>query len=362
MANVTLPWLPPVSVELTVVSAVKAVAILVGAVLAGRIIRKLIIRKSKETSLTWIINQDTADILFRMFVLGGAIWALYVLGIMKYTLGPTTVGNLAFAAGFFYFTYLIAKKSRDYMIEGSGGEPGPDVVIRAKLFYYIVITVAFFTALSFAGVSGQLSTLLAAAGITGIILGFSAQTVVSNFVSGVFMYFDKPLQIGDAVKVGDAGGVVEDIRILSTRIRSWDGTLIRIPNEKLFNSNIVNLMRYPARRVDVQVGIAYSADADRAVEIIREVLDAIPFVLAEPEPAVYVSELSDSAVMISIRAWAPSEKWFDVRTRIVLDVKKALDEAGIEIPFPQRVNWFANELRVRVEERPRGEKEEDSGV
>ncbi|NJE05821.1 mechanosensitive ion channel family protein [Thermococcus sp. M36] len=351
MANVTLPWLPSVSVELTIVSVLKAAVIIAGAVLAGRITRKLIIRKSKETSLTWIINQDTADILFRMFVLGGTIWALYVLGIMSYSIGPTTVGNLAFAAGFFYFTYLIAKKSRDYMIEGSGGEPGPDVVIRAKLFYYILVTIAFFTALSFAGVSAQLSALLAAAGITGIILGFSAQTVVSNFVSGVFMYFDKPLQIGDAVKVGDAGGIVEDIRILSTRIRSWDGTLIRIPNEKLFNSNIVNLMRYPARRVDVQVGIAYSADADRAVEIIREVLDAIPLVLAEPEPAVYISELSDSAVVISIRAWAPSEKWFDVRTRIVLDVKKALDEAGIEIPFPQRVNWFANELKVRIEDR-----------
>ncbi|NJE11245.1 mechanosensitive ion channel family protein [Thermococcus sp. MAR1] len=347
----------PIQIDLSLLTIVEAALIVFGMVVLGRVARRLIIRKSKETSMTWIINEDTADIVFRMFVLGGIIWALYRLGIMSYGIGPTTVGNIAFATGFFYFSYLIAKKSKDYMIMSSGKTARPETIVKAKVFYYVFITIAFFMALSFAGVSTQLSALLAAAGITGIVLGFSAQTVVSNFVSGVFMYFDKPLQIGDAVKVEDISGVVEDIRILSTRIRAWDGTLIRIPNERLFNSNIVNFMRYPVRRVDLEVGIAYAADAERAVEIIKRVLDDIPLVLVEPEPLAYVDRLDDSAVVIAIRAWAPSEKWFDVRIRIIHDVKKALDEAGIEIPFPQRVNWFANELRVKIEEPPEEENE-----
>ncbi|ASJ09737.1 mechanosensitive ion channel protein MscS [Thermococcus siculi] len=339
--------------NISLLTIAEALIIIVGMIFLGRVARRVIIRKSKETNLTWIINEDTAEIVARMFILGGIIWALYVLGIMNYEIWGTTIGNIAFAIGFFYFAYLIAKKSKDYMIASSGRKP--DVIVKAKVFYYIFLTVMFFLALNFAGVSGQLSAVMAAIGITGIVLGFAAQTVVANFVSGVFMYFDKPLQIGDQVQIGELEGVVEDMRILSTRIRAWDGTLIRIPNEKLFNSNIVNFMHYPIRRVDVDIGIAYSSEADKAVEIIKRVLDEIPLVLAEPEPLVYVDNLSDSAVMIAIRAWAPSEKWFDVRTRIIRDVKKALNEAGIEIPFPQRVNWFANELRVRVEEPSPGE-------
>ncbi|QDA30879.1 mechanosensitive ion channel family protein [Thermococcus indicus] len=352
----------PIQIDLSLLTLVEAAVIIFGMIVLGRIVRKIIIRKSKETSLTWIINEDTADIVFRMFVLGGIIWALYLLGIMSYGLGPTTVGNIAFAMGFFYFSYLIAKKSKDYMIMSSGKKARPETIVKAKVFYYLFITIAFFMALSFAGVSTELSALLAAAGITGIVLGFSAQTVVSNFISGVFMYFDKPLLIGDQVKIGELEGVVEDIRILSTRIRAWDGTLIRIPNEKLFNSNIVNFMRYPVRRVDVNIGIAYAADAERAVEVIKRVLDEIPLVLVEPEPLVYVDRLDDSSVVVAIRAWAPSEKWFEVRTRIIHNVKRALDEAGIEIPFPQRVNWFANELKIRIEEPPNKSGENGEGA
>nr|WP_206203864.1 mechanosensitive ion channel domain-containing protein [Thermococcus sp. 21S9] len=313
----------------------------------GEVTKKGIIRASKETDLTWILNEDTAELIFRLFVLGGIIGALYALGVMKYTLGPTTIGNLAFAVGFFYISYLIAKKSKDYLLQT---KRGPEDIIKAKLFYYLFVTVTFFLALSFAGVMGELGALLAAAGITGIVLGFSSRTVVANFISGIFMYFDKPLQIGDAVQVGDVQGVVEDIRILSTRIRTWDGTLVRIPNEMLFNSNIVNLQRYPVRRVDVSVGIAYAEDAGRAIEAILKTLDEMPLVLAEPEPKVYVENLGDSSVVLRVWAWAPSERWFDVRTEVVRRIKEALDREGIEIPFPQRVNWFANELKVKLED------------
>ena len=180
-------------------------------------------------------------------------------------------------------------------------------------------------------------------------MGFASLTVVANFVSGIFMYFDKPLKIGDPVEVGGYSGIVHDIRILSTRIRTWDGLLVRIPNEKLFNSDIKNLQKYPARRVDIIVTIAYKEDIQKAINLIKEMLDEMPYVLAEPEPAVFVDNLGDNGVHIAVRAWAPSEKWFNVRTQILQRIKDTLEREGIEIPFPQRVNWFAEELRVRIE-------------
>ncbi|WP_461864543.1 mechanosensitive ion channel family protein [Thermococcus sp.] len=336
---------------LTISTLLEALLILIITLFLGRLLRRLIIRASKTTHFPWIVNQDTADISFRMFVLGGVIGALYKVGVMAYSIAGTTVGNIAFAVGFFYFMYLLARKSKDYLLMSAGKKPSPELQIQAKVFYYTVLTISFLLALNLAGIGTYLGAILAAAGITGIVLGFSAQTVVSNFISGLFMYFDRPLKIGDPVKIGDLGGVVEDMRILSTRIRSWDGTLIRIPNEKLFNSNIINLQHYPARRLDIKVGIAYSADADRAMEVIKKTLDEMPLVLAEPEPLVFVDDLGDNAVVISIRVWTPSEKWFTVKTELVHRVKKALDDAGIEIPFPQRVNWFAEELKVRIEDR-----------
>ncbi len=335
--------------SITLGTLIEAVLILFVSVFIGRVLRKVVIRASKTTRLPWIINQDTGDIIFRMFVLGGIIGSLYKIGLMAYRIAGTTVGNIAFAVGFFYFMYLIAKKSKDYLLMGAGRKPSSELQVQAKVFYYTILTVSFFLALNLAGIGTYLGAILAAAGITGIVLGFSAQTVVSNFISGLFMYFDKPLNIGDPVRIDNLEGIVEDMRILSTRIRSWDGTLIRIPNEKLFNSNIINLQRYPARRLDVKIGIAYDSDMERAIGVIRKTLDNMPLVLAEPEPLVFVEDLGDSAIIISIKAWAPSEKWFSVKTELLHKVKKALDEAGIEIPFPQRVNWFANELRVKVE-------------
>jgi len=359
-STITIPLNHGVPVELGVNSMLKAALIVVLGFFIAKVTKRQIIRASRSTTHVWIINEDTASAISNLIIFIAIIQALDALGILSYELWGIPLSNILTAVLVFYFSYLLAKKSKDYMIARTPQSKLPEVQVKAKLFYYTVITLALFLALNIAGISGELSALLAAAGITGIILGFSAQTVVSNFVSGVFMYFDKPLQIGDPVRLRDASGtvvegIVEDIRIMSTRIRQWDGTLLRIPNDKLFNSEIVNLQKYPARRTTIEIGIAYSADAERAIEIIERVLEEEPYVLAIPAPRVYVDRLEDSAVIIRIWAWAPSSLWIGenlLRSKyhLLQRIKGALDEAGVEIPFPQRVNWFANELRVRVEE------------
>lgn len=334
--------------EMTLGSVLKAALIIVVGLLIAKALKRYLLNLSRSTKYVWIINEDTASTLHNLILLVSFIYSVRALGL-SFSLGGMDVSNVLTAFFVFYFSYLFAKKSKDYMIMRSSKQRLPEVQLKAKLFYYTLVTLAFFIALNIAGLSGRLSTIIAAAGITGIVLGFSAQTVVANFISGIFMYFDKPLKIGDPVEVAGYSGVVHDIRILSTRIRTWDGLLVRIPNEKLFNSDIKNLQKYPARRVDIVVGIAYKEDAGRAIEVIKKTLDGMPYVLAEPEPMVFVDNLGDSSVNIAVRAWAPSEKWFDVRWQIVQKIKEALDREDIEIPFPQRVNWFAEELRVKVE-------------
>ncbi len=347
-------------IVITLMAIVKAVLMFFAGLVIARIAKRQVIKASRRTTYVWIINEDTASALSNLIIFISIIWALDALGILSYKLWGMPLSKLLTALLIFYFSYLLAKKSKDYMIARTPQNKLPEVQIKAKLFYYTVVTIAFFLALNIAGISSELSTLLAAAGITGIVLGFSAQTVVSNFVSGVFMYFDKPLQIGDAVRLLTSSGtalegIVEDIRILSTRIRQWDGTLVRIPNEKLFNSEIINLQRYPARRTTIVVGISYKSDTQKAIEAILKVLEEEPYVLAKPEPRVFVEEFGDSSVEINVWAWVPSSLWIGenlLRSRyhLLQRIKEEFEKAGVEIPFPQRVNWFANELHVKLDE------------
>ncbi len=219
--------------------------------------------------------------------------------------------------------------------------------IVEKLIYYGIIVIAALSALSVAGV--EATGLLVAGSIVGVAVGFASQTVVSNFLSGIFLYIDRPFRPGDPVDIeGVAAGTVRDITIFSTRIRTWDGIDTRIPNSRVFESVIRNFSRNVARRVEYKVGIAYDADIGKAVEVIRRVLDEHPLVLVEPEPMIFVEDLGDSAVILNVRFWVPSSHWFQAKAEVLRLIKEALDEAGIEIPFPQRVVWFRGEHRVRA--------------
>ena len=210
-----------------------------------------------------------------------------------------------------------------------------------KLVYYTIIVIGFIIAIPYIGFS--LSGLLVAGGIAGIVIGLATQTVISNLISGLFLLAEKPIKIGDGVSIGDVGGVVKDIRVLSMTIRTWDGIYVRLPNEKVFTSNIYNYNAHAARRFEYKVGIAYKSDADKAIKIIEELFEQHPLILKEPKPQIFVEELADSSVVLIIRIWAPSSEWYGVKTEMLWKIKVALEKAGIEIPFPQIVVWKGEE-------------------
>lgn len=185
--------------------------------------------------------------------------------------------------------------------------------------------------------------LLLIGGTAGIIIGFASQRLVTNIGSGIFLIIERPVKIGDTVKIGETAGTIEDIRILSTTIKTYEGIFIRIPNEKVFNSEITNYVANVARRFEYRIAIRYSDDAGQAIRIINELLAAHPFVLKNPPPSIYVDELGDNGVIIMVRIWAPSREWWSVRTEMLWKIKQALEREGLAIPFPQRVVWLARE-------------------
>jgi small-conductance mechanosensitive channel len=202
----------------------------------------------------------------------------------------------------------------------------------AKAVYYGVIAIALLSALGSSGV--DLSGVLVAGGIAGIVIGFATQSLFSNLISGIFLYIDKPMKAGDPVlltgKLPDVAGVVIETTPLSTRFRMFDGTYTRLPNTEVFSSEIRNYSGAVARRVEISVGIAYGQDIDRAISVIRKTLNDTSLVLVEPEPSVYVDSLGESAIHINVWCWAPFSEWFSVKTMLVQKIKREFDINNIE--------------------------------
>lgn len=217
-----------------------------------------------------------------------------------------------------------------------------------KLVFYAIIVVVTIFAIRPLGL--DLSGLLLAGGILGIVIGFASQTVVSNLLSGIFLFVDRPLKIGDPVRVEGVEGRVVDISVFSTKVRAWDGYIVRIPNEKVFNSIIVNYERNPVRRIAFKIGISYSSNIETAREAVLKAIEEHPFTLVDPAPEVFVEDFGENAIILNVRCWAPATVWFATKKELLEAIKREFDRVGIVIPFPQRVLWLPENLKVKLEE------------
>jgi|WetSurMetagenome_2_1015567.scaffolds.fasta_scaffold63033_2 small-conductance mechanosensitive channel len=184
--------------------------------------------------------------------------------------------------------------------------------------------------------------------IIGLIIVFalSSQDILSNFVAGLGLYYEKPFHISDVLLTDTFFGTVEKFGIFSTTIQS-NGSAVRIPNKDLFNKPFINYRTYSARRYEYIFGIRYEDDADLAIRVLSERFDNETYVLKFPAPEVFVSDLAENSVNIKVRIWFPSvitTKQDDLsqKLHILSRTKTALREYGIEIAFPQQVIWFGN--------------------
>jgi len=255
--------------------------------------------------------------------------------------GPVTLGNLLEFIFILSFSIIISRIIILYLRRYFKNKVSKDVgETTIKFLYYGSLLIVFITVLPLIGLDP--SGLLLAGGITGIVLGFASQNIVGNLISGVFLMIEKPIKIGDQVEINKISGYVTDIRIISTFIRTFDGLLIRIPNQQVFTTNITNTVSYPVRRFDFTIKIRYSDDADAAIWFIQDLIDKEPFALSSPSPYVYVNDLGENSVDLVVRIWAPISEWYGLKTRFLWAIKKVLEENNIEVPFPQREIYLHN--------------------
>lgn len=179
------------------------------------------------------------------------------------------------------------------------------------------------------------SAVLGLSAILGLVLSFGMQDTLNNFFAGVWIATLRPIAMGETVTVNGLTGKVDSVGIMSTVLITPDNTYITIPNKSVWGSPIVNSTRMPTRRAEVSVGTSYDGDINRAIQIAMDVMNSHPKVLEDPAPGVIVSELGDSSVNLSIRAWANTEDYWDVLFDLRKQIFGTYTKEGIEIPYPQ---------------------------
>jgi small-conductance mechanosensitive channel len=208
----------------------------------------------------------------------------------------------------------------------------------SSLVRYTLIFLGFLVALAAAGI--ELGKLTVIAGGLGVGIGFGLQNVVNNFVSGLILLFERPVQVGDVVQLmsQDLWGEIRRIGIRASVIHTFDGAEVIVPNGQLVSEAVTNwTLSDRHRRVEVNVGVEYGTDAQRVIDLLLEVARSHPNLLETPPPRAFFLSFGDSALTFVLRGWIPDfNDGFTVRSELAVAVQRALAEAGIGVPFPQR--------------------------
>jgi len=182
----------------------------------------------------------------------------------------------------------------------------------------------------------QTTSFVAVIGAAGLAVGLALQGSLSNFASGVLLILFKPFKVGDFIKAGGEAGVVVEVGILTTEMKTPDNIKIILPNSAIMGGSITNVSAHPTRRVDMVVGVSYGDDLNKAKQIMEDLLAADERVLKDPAPTVAVSKLGDSSVDFVVRPWVNSADYWAVKFDFTQAVKEKFDAEGVSIPFPQR--------------------------
>ena len=204
----------------------------------------------------------------------------------------------------------------------------------SHLVYAAMMAFVIIAALGKLGI--QTASFVAILGAAGLAIGLALQGSLANFAAGVLMIIFKPFKVGDFIEGGGTAGVVEEIQIFTTELKTPDNKQVIVPNAQMTSGNIVNYSAKGTRRVDLVAGIGYGDDIDKARGVLQSILDAEDRILKDPEPTIAVSELGDSSVNFVVRPWTTVDDYWGVYFSLTEAIKKQFDSNGISIPFPQR--------------------------
>lgn len=213
-----------------------------------------------------------------------------------------------------------------------------------SLVYMTLLVIVGLTAVAPLGV--EPTNFLAILGAAGLAVGLALKDSLANFSSGVMLVFFRPFKVGDYIEAGGTAGTVESIAIFNTTLKTPDNRVIIVPNSLIYAGTITNFSALDTRRIDMVFGVGYSDNVTQAKEIMQSVLDEDERILADPAPTIMMLELADSSVNFAVRPWVRAEDYWAVRGDVLEKVKKALEDNGLSIPFPQRDVHVFNQAQI----------------
>lgn len=244
-------------------------------------------------------------------------------------LSNIVVGLLTFGA--FYLLWKGLHWVTNFFLRRTHVDPTTVSFIETAM-KYIILTIGTLQALSAVGVNT--AALLTSLGIAGLTIGFAARDALSNLISGILIFWDRPFVIGDLVEVGGQYGRVDKITLRSTRVVTVDGRMLAVPNTSIINTTVASYTNFPNLRLDIDVTIAVDEDIDRARRILISLVDKEAIFLKDPAPRVVVVQLNDYNVALQLQAWLRDERMhIERRFELREQVFEALTRAGVHMPF-----------------------------
>ncbi len=215
------------------------------------------------------------------------------------------------------------------------------LVVRSV--YYVAILILLITLLNEFGF--RLSAILGAAGIFGVAIGFASQTSFSNIISGIFLISEKPFQIGDVVQVSSNIGTIESIDLLSIKLKTPDNRYIRVPNETMIKTEVINITRYPIRRLDIYVSVSYNDNLEKVKTVFMDIIANEPLALKEPAPLFSIEKFDESGIKILYGVWVNKEDYLALKNSLMINLKDKFEHEHVTIPYPHIFIANAGELK-----------------
>ena len=209
------------------------------------------------------------------------------------------------------------------------------VPIIGNIIRYGIIIITLIAVLGQFGV--QTTSIIAVLGAAGLAIGLALQGTLSNVAAGVMLLLLRPFTTGDWVETGNVSGTIREVGLFTTIIDTFDNVYVSIPNSSIWNSTITNHSHYETRRIDVDIGIHYDTNLDLASEVLLKLAEDERVLDKPKKPQFLVKKYDDSAIVVRLRLYSHTKDWYAVYTDLMRKLKPALDEAGIEIPYPHRV-------------------------
>ncbi len=221
------------------------------------------------------------------------------------------------------------------VLERSGRMDATVIPVISSVVRYGILIIVVVASLNQLGV--PTTSILAALGAAGLAIGLALQGTLANIAAGFMLLWLRPFRVGDYIDAEGNAGTVREIGLFATELDTFDGIYRFVPNSQIWSKAIYNYTRNPARMTDMEVGIAYGADIEKARQIMLDLANGDDRVVNYPEPIVFVSSLDDSAVTLRYRVWIKTADYWGTQRYLLEESKRQFDTAGVEIPFPQRV-------------------------